>query len=421
MRVRRTVSKTARTGRDHIFLRRCRLGSTVKLVVAALTVAAIGTAAHGQATLTVGNNEIVVEFPTLTGGGTGDGLTSLLRNNPFAAPVDHIEDIGNDGLQWFLGVDTNAGSEISALAGAGDNFSIVGGGSKVNYSYGSAGTTTVTGSYTLADPPGPTLDPQTDTTGNFHAAVFMNVNVVNNDSVSHTYNLYSFHDLALTNIQAPAPTGFAPNADERILISGTNSVAGVNNNLITQTNFDASHPLFSQATIRVINPGDSNGDLKVTLNPDIQTVLSNNATTVPGSLFVTLTTGLPAITPYEAYLGYGDVNLDGKITLNPDIQTVLTNNATERAQPSFVQAHEDNATLIDAFIKSAVDLNGVTVISPAGNQTGETLTSAFQWTFTLDPGESFSVDELLIVTPEPGSLGLMGLGAMLLLGRRRRR
>ena len=384
-------------------------------LIAALAVVAVCASAQAQVTVSSNNSSATFNLPGHSATGTVEGVSSLLRNTPFAGGVDEIQDVDSQGIGWYLGVDTNLAAEISALGVTGsDVFSTAG--TRVDYSYGAGGTTEVVGSYFLADPPGPTLAPQSDTTGNFHAALFMGVSVINNDNVAHTYSLYSFHDLALTDVVSG--TGFDAIADERLVVGGTNTGAGIDNNLITRTDFDSTHPLFSQSTIRVIAPGDVNGDLKITLNPDIQTVLANNADTVPGSDGVTLPT---PITPYEDYLAFGDTNLDGIITLNPDIQITLANNAVQRSKPDFVQVHQDNASLIDGFIKAATNLNNTTSVDPAGSQTGETLTSAFQWTFTLQPGETFDVDELLIVSPEPGSLALLGLGATLLMGRRRRR
>jgi hypothetical protein len=369
-------------------------------LVLALVVGFTAATSHAQVTLNdLASSATLSVNPN--GGGPGSGLTDLQRNNPPGTGFDQIDDLGaSGGEQWYIGVsgsgvarpvdDFEAGSTVGTLESPGTLGEVT---SHIDTKYGGS----LGGSDLEID-----LHRSLDGTayGDYGTTLDTILTVRNTGNSAVTLKLYKFLDTNLTHIIGNAERD-PPDLTEQIVFSQNNQVR------ITDTFTGTGHPgngvIISEADILITVPGDTNGDAVVGF-ADLNNVLN----TFTG-------TGAAGFVPGDN-AGGGDHLEDPDGTVGFDDLNAILNNFTKDATPDFTQAGGDGAIL--GTITSGGDLNNN---ASASDAIGEDLAAAFEWEFTLDPGESFTVRQNLDIIPEPTSFGIVGLGVGLMAVCRRRR
>lgn len=355
-------------------------------------------------TLTDDAGQANITLPGITGGaaeGGTAGMNTLERNvDDGGAVYDQLDDINQHW--WWLGSnggaarpvhDFAAGATSGTLEFLGDGASgtPAASGNAVEFSYAGDGTR-VTGTYQLD---GGAL-------GDWSTQLTQTLTVTNQTLDFQTYRLYSMSNLQLTEIlnRPGSPRESIGGTDEMAEVTGTGEI----------TQRDASLHLgfpvpMSQAVTSASSqsPADFNRDGFV--GADDLTLLIEQWNTSPSSGNI------------------ADANGDGFVGAD-DLSALIENwNSNTPLSPTAVQVAYDPgngaAGLIGA-IEGGADLNGDDSANPAGDQTGEDISFAFQWTFTLAPGGSFTVTENRDIIPEPTSLALLGVGAVLIARRHRR-
>jgi len=349
-----------------------------------------------------------VNLPGIGGGspagGSVPGLSSLTRNSSNSPSAgDNIEDFGssaNDGADnerqnWLLGIGGGNARQIhDFMAGATTGTLESSSGNSVSFSYNGGGTT-VLGSYVLNS----LLTPKTGgVEGDFYSNnLVTTMRVTNNGGSAQSYKLYSYKDIALTNIISGGGGDHHPaDVDEKAVLLSVGQVRQ------WDTDNNAGGTMISEAMSRVSVSGDATSDGLTDIN-DLNVVLNN---------FNDPTTGGPTT---------GDFTFDDLVDIN-DLNVVLNNFNDRAALPSFAQVSDSNnllASIGNGTLSGANNLDGTASVSLVGS-TGDEIEHAFEWEFTLAPGESFFVQENLDIIPEPTSFGMLGIGVGLLTIMRRR-
>ena len=96
-------------------------------------------------------------------------------------------------------------------------------------------------------------------------------------------------------------------------------------------------------------------------------------------------------------------------------ETVWASETVITPRPSHVQV-----AFYDAILQSLKDANATTLNDNAGPIGPGDLSWAFQWDFTIGAGESVLVSKDKAIVPEPATVALIGVGAALLVIRRRK-
>lgn len=315
-------------------------------------------------------------------------LTSLNRNVPGDGSADHVNDLQLE--QYYVAVD---GANPVSIGSLGDVSTDAQTDNSVTQSV-SDGVISVSVTYTLTgNPYGYTRDGDASDDTN---TVATSVTVSSADGGTHSVILYEYADLALTDIIVAAngqAIGFEPGIDEAasLTING-GTVVGA-----TQWETQPNNPdLGGTAEITIVQRADITGDLQVT-SADLAAILNAWAQNVPE--------------------GEGpDLVADGTVNAF-DLAQVLSNWASNSAPSS---AEVSSGGGLAGRIESGAGLSGNAAVDPGGIQTGEDIEVAFSWSRSVGPGNSLTIEKWLVVTPEPSSIALLGVGMALLAARFRR-
>jgi hypothetical protein len=336
----------------------------------AAVVAGLSVATHAQTTisdddvsLAIASNGDIVDLIVNAVSGPGAGIPDA---------VDHLE------------------SEVIYLDGAAlGSVSVVQTGTNAATITGSVGTATVTIDLLLQG--GAT--PGDDADGHYTAKITKTISV--SDTAGGNHVLMVIDDASLTRLVATGSYATGPSTENAVFSS---SGGATTNNTVTQTEIgDVAGFLISQKMTQIFALEDLDRDGQVG-SSDLNVLLTNFGTGVAGG-------------PAD-----GDIDSDGSVT-SSDLNKLLTAFGTQ--YPDHVEAISDNSS--NAQATSGSDLRDTTSTSVGGPNTGEAINTGFQIDFGLVAGETrtFIVEQM--VTPEPASLALIGLGAALLAGRRSRR
>ena len=403
----------------------------VMLAVAMVAAVSMSTrSAHAMVVLSDLASTATINLPRAAPAGSGDpsmptGLISATRFNPAARPAAHpaqdeLDDVRRQS--FFLGIDGQAArsihdfddnvvGEVEFLIDSGPNP----GADFVQYRYDNhgAGTrthpfTTVRGDYQLVG------DEYANSTTNTNK-LWMHIRVRNDSNRTVEYRLYKYVNLALTTIVSPpgAPR-HDPNVDEKVVFLQHNEVLQSEFLVDNGATVSTGHDLIEIPE----QPGDTNADFVVGAD-DLQNVLRDFTETQlpPGTL--------------PGDFNGPDGRPDGTVGVD-DLQEVLAFfTQVAREVPKFVDGNfrpdGQGFSLVDLIegggdLRTPIPSTSLPNIDPPGRQGGDELEFAFQWTITLDPGETFVISEHLEIVPEPTSFGMVGIGVGLMtLCRRRRR
>lgn len=348
--------------------------SGFKLTAIAAVVAGLSVAAHAQtvltdddASLTIASNGDIVDLILNAISGPGAGMPDV---------VDHVDTEAiylNGAHISSLGAVT-----VTATATNAATVSVTDGSTTVDIDY------LLQGGATSGD----------DADGHYTAKVTKTITVTS--VAGGAQSLMVIDDASLTRLVSTGGFAAGPST-ENAVFSDSGSVSGVNNTVTQTETGDIASFMISQKTTQIFALEDIDRDGQAG-SSDLNVLLSN---------FGQSTTGGP---------GAGDLDNDGQVG-SSDLNLLLTVFGTQF--PDHFEAISDDSSAAQAT--SGSDLRDTGATSVAGPNTGENINTGFQIDFGLVAGESrtFIVEQM--ATPEPASLALIGLGAVLLAGRRARR
>jgi hypothetical protein len=232
-----------------------------------------------------------------------------------------------------------------------------------------------------------------DPDGHYTAKVVKKISITDTAG-GGSHSLVLIDDASLTRLVATGGFATGPSTENAVFSS---SGTATTNNTVTQTETgDVRGFLISEKTTQIFTLEDLDRDGQVS-TLDLGALLSNFGGSASDA-------------------GDGDLDGDGNVT-TLDLGQLLTTFGS--SYPDHVEAVSDDSSAAQAT--SGSDLRDLTSTSASGPNTGADINTGFQIDFGLVAGETrtFIVEEM--ITPEPASLALVGLGATLLVGRRSRR
>jgi hypothetical protein len=306
-----------------------------------------------------------------------DGLDQIIPDSP-----DHV-----DQAQWFIGMggviipvsDVGIASMASSSA---NSLSVTYSGkvANVDLSYDLLGGATASG-----------LD-------EWRAKLTNTIIVTNTSGGERTYDLYHYLNYDVTQVSGASPAGSSETGT-----LGTLGSAPADGQLVQDDTGAGGLSPISRVTTSLYNIGDTNYDGNTSAG-DLSTVLSRLGTAHHGDIL-----SIDTVTA-------GDFDSDGNTTAS-DLSTILGQLGTSVPAPDDFEVANDGNTLTRVLANAG--LQGTNTATDFGG--GDDLASAWQWSVTLQPGDSAQISTVTQVIPEPASLSLLGIGITMLLGRQARR